>query len=435
MNCRVVWGIRAAAIVLASAACEVSKSSHPLSPTVAGPIPGVVITAPKMLEPQSGARIPVDQQPVTLMIENASSNGVRPLSYVFEVATDAGFTNKVFSRQGVDPGTEGRTRLRLPNPLATERGYYWRARAEDGANTGPFADAASFNVFTPIIIEAPTPAAPAPNAAVNTIRPQFVVNNARRSGPVGPITYTIELSENVEFITKVAAWTAAEQSAQTRFDTPVDLKYTTAYFWHVRAADSTTIGPWSPTMAFSTPAEPQLPPPSTPGPLPPGGPAPGDAIDLNQAAIMNSPPDVARWPATATLRVLDLGQGGVFVDFTKKNGAGSWPDYTPPGWTGPLQYTLWIVLNINGRWYASGCIQFWRGLDRNGGPPALYAQNWYYDSRRWGPMTGHQPATGEQVGFLVTAGDARNNGGTALKERSNVVMIPFPGPAGGVFRF
>jgi hypothetical protein len=93
------------------------------------------------------------------------------------------------------------------------------------------------------------------------------------------------------------------------------------------------------------------------------------------------------------------------------------------------------VLNINGRWYASGCIEFWNGLDRNGGPPGLYAQNWYFDAARWGPMTGHQPAPGEQVGFLVTAGDARNNRGTAVKERSNVVVISFPGPAGGVFRF
>ena len=150
---------------------------------------------------------------------------------------------------------------------------------------------------------------------------------------------------------------------------------------------------------------------------------------------MNSPSDVASWPATATLQVLDLGQNGVHIDFTKKSGPGRWPDYTPPGWTGPLQYTLWIVLNINGRWYASGCIEFWFGLDRNGGPPAEYAKNWYFDARRWGPMTGHQPAVGEQVGFLVTAGDARNNNGTAIKERSNVVVIAFPGAAGGVFRF
>jgi hypothetical protein len=50
-------------------------------------------------------------------------------------------------------------------------------------------------------------------------------------------------------------------------------------------------------------------------------------------------------------------------------------------------------------------------------------------------MTGHQPAPGEQVGFFVTAGDARNNGRVVVKERSNVVVVPFPGAGGGVFGF
>jgi hypothetical protein len=39
------------------------------------------------------------------------------------------------------------------------------------------------------------------------------------------------------------------------------------------------------------------------------------------------------------------------------------------------------------------------------------------------------------VGFLVTAGDARNNGGTALRERSNVVLVPFPSDNGGAWSF
>ena len=123
------------------------------------------------------------------------------------------------------------------------------------------------------------------------------------------------------------------------------------------------------------------------------------------------------------------------MEFTKRDGPGSWPDvaFGAPG--DSLEYTLWIVLNINGHWYASGCVEFWRGLDRNGGPPSQYAQNWYYDPIRWAPMTGHQPAPGEQVGFLVTAGDARNNGNSIVKERSNVVVVPFPAGGGGAFGF
>jgi hypothetical protein len=136
-------------MALTLAGCETSKSSNPLSATIAGPISGVEISSPKLLEP-NGARIEVENQPVALLIENASSNGPRPLTYVMEVATDADFTNKVFERQGIAPGDGGRTTLQLPDALDTERSYYWRARAEDGANTGPFAAAAAFEVYTPI---------------------------------------------------------------------------------------------------------------------------------------------------------------------------------------------------------------------------------------------------------------------------------------------
>ena len=76
---------------------------------------------------------------MTLLIENAGSNGVRPLTYSFDIATDAGFSNKVFSRDGIAQGDGGRTSLRMSDALATGHTYYWRARAQDGANTGPYA--------------------------------------------------------------------------------------------------------------------------------------------------------------------------------------------------------------------------------------------------------------------------------------------------------
>src|SRR5437763_2783046 len=141
-------------LATAAVGCAAEKSSNPLTPTVAGPIPGVDITAPKVLTPAS-TKIAVDQQPVTLLAENASSTGVRPLSYLFEVATDSGFANKVFIRDGVAPGDGGRTSLRLPDRLAPEHSYFWRARAQDGANTGPYSAPGAFDVFTPIVIDKP----------------------------------------------------------------------------------------------------------------------------------------------------------------------------------------------------------------------------------------------------------------------------------------
>jgi len=414
--------------------CTSSKTSNPLSPSVAGPIPGVNISAPQTVDPASGTKVAVDKQPVTLMVNNAATSGVRPLTYVFEIATDTGFTNKVFSRDGIAPG-DGRTSVRLPEALSTGRTYYWRARAQDGANTGPYSDPASFNVFTPIVIDQPAPISPISNVRIDSLHARFTVGNAPRSGPAGAISYVLELATTDNLANKIAIWTFGEQPSQTNFDPPQDLAYSTQYFWHVRASDPTTTGPWSATQVFQTPVPPPPPPPPGPPPLGGGGggPAPGDALNLHLATIRNSPGDVANWPATATLTRLDIGSNGVHIEHTKQNGPGSWPDV--PFGDGNLQYTLWIVLNINGQWYASGCIEYWRGRPEAGGPPSQYAQNWYYDPIRWAPMTGHQPAPGEQVGFLVTAGDARNNGLALVKERSQVVLVPFPRDGGASFTF
>jgi hypothetical protein len=253
-------------LVLALAGCETSKSSNPLSSTIAGPIPGVEISAPKLLEP-NGERIEVESQPLTLLIENASSNGPRPLTYTMEVAIDAGFTNKVFERQGVTPGDGGRTTLRLPDHLATGRSYYWRARAEDGANTGPYAAAASFEVYTQIVIEAPVALAPGPNETVNTLRPRFTFANAPRSGPVGVISYYIQVSDNEAFAPAYPIFgPIAEQPNQTTVESPRDGEYSHYYFWHVQASDGTNSGPWSVTRAFTTPPPPApVPRPPTPG--------------------------------------------------------------------------------------------------------------------------------------------------------------------------
>ena len=414
-----------AALVLT--ACETSKSSNPLSPSVAGPIPGVEITAPKPVTPAAGSKVPSDEQPVTLTLENASTSGPRPLSYVFEIATDAEFSNKVFTREGIAPG-DGRTSLRLPDPLATGRSYFWRGRAQDGANTGPFSGPASFNVYTPVVLGPPTLALPGNNATTSSMRPKFVWGNASRLGPNGPITYVIEVSTTDSFSNTVASWTVAEQPDQTSTDAPQDALPSTYYFWHVRATDPTTQGPWSVIQAFHTPAL----TPTSPSVPTPGGTAPPDMLDLSQARVYNSPTDVASWPATSTLTRLDLMPSGVHIESTIHD---AWPSVRPPGWDGDLQYTLWIVLKIGGVWHTSGCIEYWRGLYESGGPVTKYAQDWYYDPIRWGPMAGHQPAPGEQVGFFITAGDSRNNGPVAVKERSNVVVVSFPSASGQSFRF
>jgi hypothetical protein len=248
----------AAALVLAG--CESSKSANPLAPTVAGPIAGVEITAPKPLEPGQGWEVQADKQPITLLIENASTSGVRPLSYRVEVASDSGFQSVLFTRDGVNPGEGGRTSLRLPDALATGRTYHWRARAQDGANTGPYSSAVAFNVLQPVTIQAPVPRSPTGGTTVSTNPPTLVFANSVRTGPAGAITYTVQVSKNETFTSVVFQEQAGEQSGETRV-TPPSLEDSMTFFWRVRASNGTVTSDWSRTATFVTPADAPAPPP------------------------------------------------------------------------------------------------------------------------------------------------------------------------------
>ncbi len=163
-------------------------------------------------------------------------------------------------------------------------------------------------------------------------------------------------------------------------------------------------------------------------------------IDLADVIIHDNPPDVASWPITTTITQLDFRDDGVHVVFDKQDGDGRWPDIVPPGWDGPLQYTLGLVEFIDGQWHASAAMQYWYGLEAQGGNVALdnqVAVNWYYDAR-WGEMAGYQPATGETIGVFVIAGNVRgvlDGSQSPVLERSDVVVVPMPGVEGASHSF
>ena len=86
----------AALIVTWTAAGCTKKSENPLSPTVAGPIGGVSITAPKLLEPQHQQTLSAGTA-VTLLFESATSTGERPITQELQVALDPEFSQRVHS--------------------------------------------------------------------------------------------------------------------------------------------------------------------------------------------------------------------------------------------------------------------------------------------------------------------------------------------------
>jgi hypothetical protein len=420
-----------------AAGCERAKSSNPLSPSVAGPIAGVSVEAPKPMAPAPAAQIAVDQQPITLTVGNASTTGVRPLSYIFEIAADAAFTNKLFTQTGVEPGSGGQTSLHLTQSLAADRTYYWRTKADDGANASDYSAVASFRVYTPVIIQAPALNSPADNATLTARRPTLVVTNSARTGPAGAMQYLFEASTDSAFGTKAISVLVNEGSGQTSYTGTDDLPYATRYYWRVKATDPGHESPYSAIRSFVSPSAPVVAPTPTPGPGPTPNPQAIDGINMAEASIQNSPAGLGTWPVTSAITRLELRPNGVHVEFSKQDGPNRWPDVFPPGWTEPLQYTLGMCMNISAQWYCSAVVQFWYGLDAAGGGPDGFANNWFY-SPRWGPMYGHQPAVGETIGFFACAGDCRNNtsgSGSTVKERTNVVLIQMPSGNGGTFTF
>jgi hypothetical protein len=171
-----------------------------------------------------------------------------------------------------------------------------------------------------------------------------------------------------------------------------------------------------------------------------GAAAAQDAIDLRTAVVHNSPADVASWAPTTRISQLTMlpentHAPGLSFEFPAH---GTWPNYTPPGWDGPIQYTVWAGVRISGVWHVSGIIQMWRERESTGAPILTnnnFARNWVYDSR-WGAMAGYQPVAGEAMIFFLTAGNARGNPNvTSVRERSNVVMVNLPAGDNGVFPF
>ena len=250
-------------------ACEAEKSSNPLSPTVAGPIPGVEITSPKLIEPQQGFRLKESQQPVRLVIENSSSNGVRPLSYRFEVSADSAFESILFARTAVPPGEGGRTSVQS-DPLGLGRSYYWRARAEDGANTGPFMSA-RFEVLPKPFLGGPSTISPVNNDRVAARRPTLRIRNADRNVAVGQVSYTFLIARDQAFAQPTAWETVGEGPGETSWTSNVDLDYNLTYYWRARATDGETTSDWTAAQVFRSPNAPA----PAPGPGPAPGPAPG----------------------------------------------------------------------------------------------------------------------------------------------------------------
>ena len=246
------------ALALAGLAVACTKSS-PTRPTDASASDqvstiqdaktGVTLTTPQLVTPTSGQRFKFADQPLTLAVRNGVSTGSSPLTYSFQVASDAGFASVVYSKDGVAEGS-GQTTLKI-DKLAGNKDYFWRARVSTGSATGLFSPGRAFNVGPEVVIQAPTLLSPAQNGTLNGVG-SLVAQNAAKSGPAGQIFYRFEVSDTQAFGNLKFVSTTAEQAGQTSVQMTAALVTNAIYYWRVQASDPSNgiSGPYSSVFSF-----------------------------------------------------------------------------------------------------------------------------------------------------------------------------------------
>lgn len=261
--------VGAVGLMVTGTACDTERSSNPLSPQIAGPLAGVTITSPASALPE-GQLIEASGQPLSLVFANATSNSVRPFAYEIQIATDQAFTQVVFTQRDIQPTSDGQVTYQVPVTL--EAGvYYWRVRALDGANTGPYSPAASFELYTPVVIQAPTVVGPTGGQTTPDSDIALVVQNAVITGPATTIRYQFELSTEPGFIPLSALLTVPQGPGTSTTVSPEALPSDQVFYWRARVSAQSRIGevvgPWSATGSFRTPLPPVtigVPTPSSP---------------------------------------------------------------------------------------------------------------------------------------------------------------------------
>jgi hypothetical protein len=403
------------AILLTGAAgCGVSKSESPLSPSVAGPIAGVSITPPTLLDPPTGKRFEVSELPVKLTIQNSTTNGQRPVTYVFEVATDNAFASKIVNSTGVQPGENGQTTFTLlDKPLEAGKTYYWRAMADDGANQSAPADPRTFGVYT-LSISVPVLLSPA-NGQKFAFTEQPVALTIQNSSTNGerPLNFIFEVATDAAFSSKVYSnapgGAPAGSNGQTRVVLNKNLEAGRTYYWRAKADDGVNQSQVSGSRSFAVTAVADTPAPPSPVP------SANDAIDLRTVS-WSVGANASGWAVTSQMISAYYSNGELCTQHTKQ---GQWPRlpfFDDPGTL--VEGNQVVLARIGGKWYA-GAGEWLRPGQACKSVPREMGPDTFYNAPA--PLNSWIPQPGEWYGLMVTTPSRAGQWGTA--ERSNVVLV------------
>jgi hypothetical protein len=289
--------------------------------------PTMSFAAPLAQQPANGVVYNFNQQPITLVITNSVRTGSETIVYSVEVASDTGFANKVFTREGIPEGAGGTTSVQI-NVLSGNANYFWRWRAVVSGIPGEPSATQGFFVKPNIVLNPPTLLTPASGSSINVPRPTFTVVNSTFSGAPGTITYEFQVSTTSNFVSLIASGSITQTTGQTSFTPNADLPVGTI-FWRARARDLAN----SVDSAFAGAAQFER----------------KAGLDLS-TVIYQLGPNIANWPETKTITSVtfdhDAGQLCIYAD------GEDWPDVPFPfDDSVQVEGNQWSFVQINGQWY------------------------------------------------------------------------------------
>ncbi len=234
-------------------------------PTGFTAIDTATVTVNKNLPPTapSSSLTPVNSQGVwessqltpTLAVSNADDPEGDSLTYAFELYdADSAVAENLLS--GAEAVPEGDTITGWKTPLLEENTfYYWRARAVDGLNDGPWM------TLTTLFVNAeeekpgvPAISSPATGTSVASATPTLEVTNTTDPDK-DPLTYDFKIYQNPTdpiyspYLEKTGVLEGTGGSSQWTVDTP--LTENRSFWWRVRAMDDTGLaGDWTEPAVF-----------------------------------------------------------------------------------------------------------------------------------------------------------------------------------------
>src|SRR5262245_9077569 len=409
MKLKFVLSWSACALLVAMSACSKENPTRPTSnleskadtATVTDAATGITLTTPQLNSPNNAAEFKFIEQPITVSVKNAVSTGSTPLTYTFEVAGDAAFASKVFSRDGVAE-TAGTTSLRLDR-LPADRSYYWRARANSGTLAGPFTSGRLLKVGPEVILQAPSLGDPANNATVGE-QPTLNVNRAGRTGPAEQIFYRFEVSDTDSFGSVVYSATVPERTDLPY--TPHQLSRTLDeknYWWRVQAADpaNSVTSPFSSVATFKV----------------------ARGIDLKTANIVLGPKNIGDWENTARITEAYWVPDMLCIYHTR---LGIWPGVPFFGDRGTLvEGNQWVFAFINGQWHGGAADWYRPGQACKGVGANSIGRDAFYNPAQE-PLHSWVPRSGELFGVMSTTPSRFWPDMRTYDERTDVMVIRWP---------